>query len=193
MPNKLKWPSKLQPLLLRRLYNTYAAGIPDPDLLDEIGAALWLRCEAILMVRHREFYCPDCHQKLKFAIDATDNDVVCCPGCGFSLRYDQYHQSWRHQDLLPGNAAACFSDFYQRYPALHTPEEQIIAIDTLIHSFHIDAKTQLPNRAAGNNLIEGSLSQVVAFLDQLSGIQTENDAVFHKTAETMWKRRRGLL
>lgn len=193
MPNILKWAPKIQPALLRRLYDSSAAGMLDADTLAEAGAALWLRCEAVCMVSRREFYCPNCRRKLHFAPDTKDTDAVSCPECGFSLTLAQYHQSHRHLDLNPGNAAACFSEFYRRYPSLHTQEEQMIAIDTLIHSFHIDAKTQLPNRAAGNNLIEGSLAQVVAFLDEMSGIQAENDARFHETAEIMWKRRRGLL
>lgn len=193
MANKLKWPPKLQPSLLRRLYDSSAAGMLDTDALQETGAALWLRCEAILMVSRGEFYCPVCRMKLAFTSAARDDSTVSCPACGFSLLYKEFHQSWRHQDLRPGNAAACFSDFYRRYPALKTPQEQIIAIDTLIHAFHIDAKTQLPNRAAGNNLIEGSLAQVVTFLDELSGIQEENDMQFRETAQTMWKRRRGQL
>lgn len=193
MTNKLKWPPKLQPKLLCRLYDSSAAGMLDIDALEETGAALWLRCEAILMASRREFFCPVCRTKLAFPIGANDDSAVSCPSCGFTLLYAQYHQSWRHQDLLPGNATACFEDFYRRYPVLKTPQEQIIAIDTLIHAFHIDAKTQLPNRAAGNNLIEGNLAQVVAFLDELSGVQEENDAKFHETAQTMWKRRRGQL
>ena len=57
----------------------------------------------------------------------------------------------------------------------------------------MDAKLNLPNRAAGDNLIEGSLSEVVALLDSLSGIQPDNDAVFRKTSQLMWKRRRNQL
>ena len=68
-----------------------------------------------------------------------------------------------------------------------------VGIDTLIHSFHIDAKSGLPNRASGNNLIEGSLRDVVRFLDGLSGVQPENDLRFHDTADLMWRRRTGRL
>ncbi len=44
----------------------------------------------------------------------------------------------------------------------------MFAIDRLIHEFHWDLAAQLPNRPAANNLIEGSLQQVIALLDQLA-------------------------
>lgn len=70
-----------------------------------------------------------------------------------------------------------------------TANEKVIMIDTLIHSFHIDAKGTI-NRASGNNLIEGSLSQVMTLLDELSGIQPDNDVIFAENAKIMWKLKR---
>ncbi len=164
----------------------------DEDLLDETGIALWLRCEAIVMIAHGAFDCPLCRKRLSFPPGRDGADTVRC-GCGFSLTRAAYHESYRHRDLWQGNAAACFAQYHRDYPTLRTPEARLIAIDTLIHSFHIDAKSGLPNRAAGNNLIEGSLRDVVQFLDTLSGIQPENDAHFRSTAAQMWRRRTGRL
>jgi hypothetical protein len=46
------------------------------------------------------------------------------------------------------------------------------------------ARLNLPNRAVGNNLIDGCLADVVTLLDSLSGIQPDNDAVFKKNITT---------
>ena len=79
------------------------------------------------------------------------------------------------------------------YPLCKSIDEKMIAIDTLIHSFHMDMKLNLPNRAAGNNLIEGSFKSVMDALNKLSGVQPQNDIVFSQTSEIMWKRRRSLI
>lgn len=190
-PVKVKWPPKLQPRLLAKLYASSASGMLDEDLLEEVGIALWLRCEAIVMIAHGELCCPVCRARLRFPPDAAENDMLTCKTCGFTLTRAAYHASYRHRDLWQGKAGGYFEAYYRDYPTLRTPGERLIAIDTLIHSFHIDAKSGLPNRAAGNNLIEGSLSDVVRFLDGLSGVQPENDAWFRKTADVMWRRRTG--
>ena len=143
------------------------------------------------MIAHGELCCPVCRARLRFLPDAAENDTLTCKTSGFTLTRAAYHASYRHRDLWQGKAGGYFEAYYRDYPTLRTPGERLIAIDTLIHSFHIDAKSGLPNRAAGNNLIEGSLSDVVRFLDGLSGVQPENDAWFRKTADVMWRRRTG--
>ncbi len=192
-PVKLKWPPKLQPRALAGLYASSAAGMLDEALLDDTGISLWLRCEAIVMISRGELFCPVCRARLRFPPGTAEEDALSCKTCGFTLTRAAYHASYRHRDLWQGNAAGCFAAYYRTYPSLHTPGERLIAIDTLIHSFHIDAKSGLPNRAAGNNLIEGSLRDVVRFLDELSGVQPENDARFRDTADVMWRRRSGKL
>lgn len=191
-PVKIKWPLKLQPRLLSELYASSAAGMLDEALLDDVGIALWLRCEAIVMIAHGEFTCPLCRSRLRFPPDTAEDASAAC-ACGFTATRTAYHESYRHRDLWQGNAGGYFETYYRAYPALRTPGERLVAIDTLIHSFHIDAKSGLPNRASGNNLIEGSLRDVVRFLDGLSGVQPANDLRFHDTADLMWRRRTGRL
>ena len=68
----------------------------------------------------------------------------------------------------------------------------MIAVDQLIHAFHWDVKLQLPNRPAGNNLIEGSLEQVIGLLDRLSyGENAQAMETWRGTLVIMEKRRRG--
>jgi hypothetical protein len=44
----------------------------------------------------------------------------------------------------------------------------------------------------GNNLIEGSLKQVVAFLEQLSTTDNERKEEWRRHVDAMWKRRQGI-
>ena len=48
------------------------------------------------------------------------------------------------------------------------PQEKMLAIDRLIHGFHWFYKENSPTRPVAVNLIEGRLSEVVAFLDRLT-------------------------
>ncbi len=188
---KIKWASKIRPELLGRLYASSAEGLIDEDLLDDVGIRLYLRCESIVMISRKELFCPSCGRKISFSDNSDQAGQAECPACGYACTLEQYRKSYQHRDLWQGNAGTYFLKYYQEYPGYKTPGQKIIAIDTLIHSFHIDSKQNLPNRAAANNLIEGSLKHVVAFLDKLSGISPANDEVFRRTANEMWKRRKG--
>lgn len=68
----------------------------------------------------------------------------------------------------------------------------MLAIDQLIHAFHWDFKLHLPNRPAANNLIEGSLEQVIDLLDRLSyGEDAQAREEWRENRDRMLKRRRG--
>jgi len=59
------------------------------------------------------------------------------------------------------------------FDAACTPQAKRLAIDRTTHAFHYSlyAQPDLPTRPAGVNLIEGKLTDVVQFLDELSGIE----------------------
>jgi hypothetical protein len=93
-----------------------------------------------------------------------------------------------------GKAGPAFETYVQRFPRAATPQERMFAIDRLIHAFHWDLVARLPNRPAANNLIEGSLEQVIGLLDQLSfGDDAQAKRQWHETIAVMWKRRRNQL
>ena len=60
--------------------------------------------------------------------------------------------------------------FVIRYEKARTPKKKILAVDQVIHEFHYNTVKNLhqPTRAACVNLIEGRLSDVVAFLNELT-------------------------
>lgn len=48
--SKFVWAKKVPRELIRRLYESDAAAIPDEELADEVGWALYARCDAIVNV-----------------------------------------------------------------------------------------------------------------------------------------------
>ena len=188
MGHRIKWAAKIQPILLKKIYNMSASGVIDEELIDDVGIRLYLRCEAMVMISQKSLYCPECNNKI---VITDEQGELACNNCNFAFTLAEYRESFTHRELLLGNAAPYFEKYYNEYLKCKTANEKIIMIDTLIHSFHIDIKTGAINRIAGNNLIEGSHDQVVGLLDELSGIQPDNDAVFSETAAVMLKRRKG--
>ena len=47
---RIKWPLKVRPHKIRQLYENDAKGIVDEDLINDVGYALYARCEAIWTV-----------------------------------------------------------------------------------------------------------------------------------------------
>lgn len=119
-----------------------ARGIYDDDLIDEVGYGLLARCESF--------------------IDANEarSGRARCPCCSSIVEH----------------VLGLFGAFVKTFPSAQSPREKMRAIDRLIHGFHWfykkrssdDAPEGRPTRPVAVNLIEGRLSEVVAFLDQLT-------------------------
>jgi hypothetical protein len=75
-------------------------------------------------------------------------------------------------NLYAGHAGAAFERYVQTYPHCRDAREKIVAIDQLIHEFHWIAMREdtAPDgfKPAGVNLLQGSSTQVLALLDELS-------------------------
>jgi hypothetical protein len=143
------------------------------------------------MVTRGEVECPRCAQI--FALERNNPNPQPCPaGCGWACSRADFGASWRHQELLAANALSAFETFTSRYPTAQSDPERMFQIDRLLHAFHWDAKFNLPNRSTANNLIEGSHSEVVQMLDELSAANPnpENQA-WKATVTQMNLRRRG--
>ena len=187
MPDKreLRWAPKVSQAKIWRLYQTDARGLVDEELIDDVGTALWARCRSILFVSNAQVECPRCHTVLTLGWGHSEQDVVLCPtfGCGWETTYGQYHDSWRHRDLISTRAASAFQAFVDQYPQARGPQDKMVLIDQLIHAFHQGIVAGLPHRSAANNLIEGSHKQVVALLDRLAGEEGSTAGVQQRQAE----------
>lgn len=196
---KIRWPAKVRPEKLWKLYQSDAQGALDEELVSQVGYSLLARCESILLIDEGKVICPRCGTTFVVHVPYTlgTAESVSCPseGCGWQVTGEEYDHSIRHRELKIGQAGQAFSAFLEAYPRAKTSQERMFAIDQLIHAFHWDMKLQLPNRPAGNNLIEGSLEQVIDLLDRLTfgNDAQEAHAKWRETLAVMQLRRRGQL
>ena len=177
----IKWAKRVSQELISRLYNQSASGICDDELIDEVGWALYARCESIISATNgfekKVLTCLNCGKDVALADNIFD-----CP-CGFHATWEEFKKSYKGKQLHAANAMPIFLAYQKDFPRAKTYGEKLICIDVLIHSFHLkmsyykeldsydieDENVEL-NRPVGANLIEGKLSEVILFLDKLSAL-----------------------
>lgn len=194
---KISWSPKVRQSKIWQLYQNDARGAVDEILVEDVGLALLQRCESIRLVTQRKVECPRCGSVFSACERGSWKmlpGVQTCPrpGCGWETTAEEWHQSWRHHDLLGTAAVDVFETYLEDYPQARTTEEKMVCIDQLIHSFHISLQVDKPNRSFANNLIEGSHDQVIELLDRLfakpGGVDKEQ---WRATVNKMYIRRRG--
>lgn len=160
-----KWAPRVAKNEIRRLYEADAQGIYDLDLIDEVGYGLLARCESFITANRAtagELPCPECGHTVQ------RQEVLRC-ACGWTLPWADYFATIQHKQLSGAEPVLeLFQDYVTAFPAARTPQEKMRLIDRLIHGFHRFYKTNGPTRPVAVNLIEGRLSEVVAFLDRLT-------------------------
>jgi len=194
---RIRWAPKVMPALIERVYREDAAGLYDEVLIDDLGVRLLLRCEAVLRAMRGDVQCPRCGHEFNVddhAVKLADGAASCPAGCGWSVTRQTYRQNKRHRELNGADTIIrIFDSFVAGYPTCRTARDKLLRIDRLIHEFHWDARSSLPNRSVSNNLIEGNHGQVIEFLANLSAIDPERKQRWQATVDLMWKRRRGEL
>ena len=163
------WAPRVTQQSIRRLYETDAKGIYDEDLIDEVGYALLARCESFIeavdATRGRA-RCPRCSAVV--AHTGRKEELLHCE-CGWELTWAEYFKTIQHKQLCGAEPVLeQFRAFVGAFPSARTLQEKTILIDRLIHGFHWYYKMQGPTRPVAVNLIEGRLSEVVTFLENLS-------------------------
>ena len=173
MDDRIRWAPKVKQAKIWRLYQLDALGIVDEDLIDDVGTALHARCHSVLLVSRAQVECPRCGRLIDLGRKHTDKaeDIISCPdaACGWQSTRGQYHNSWRHQDLIGSRAETAFQSFEDQYRSHLPPDQKMLLIDQLIQAFHQGIIANVGHRTAANNLIEGNHEQVVAFLEKLAG------------------------
>jgi hypothetical protein len=195
---RISWAPKLRQSRIRQLYQNDALGAVDEILVEDVGLALLQRCHSIWLVTRREVECPRCGTA--FTLCEPDSwkalpGVQTCPGsgCGWEITAEEWHESWKHRELMGTAAMGAIEIYLRTYPGAKDPKEQMVCIDQLIHSFHISLQSGKLNRSFANNLIEGSHDQVVKFLDELSAISDGVDKdQWREEVKSMYARRRNL-
>ena len=177
----IKWAKRVPQALIARLYNQSVSGICDDALADEVGWALYARCESIISATNgferKLLTCLTCGEEI-----ALTDGIFACP-CGFYATWEEFKKSYKGKQLHAANALPIFITYCGNFPKAKTYGEKLICIDVLIHAFHIkssyykelecyDVENEATaiNRPTGANLIEGTLTEVILFLDKLSAI-----------------------
>jgi GNAT superfamily N-acetyltransferase/predicted RNA-binding Zn-ribbon protein involved in translation (DUF1610 family) len=182
-----QWAPKVPRSKIRRLYETDAQGIVDIELIDEVGWALWQRCDSILTVtaaHNGHVYCPQCGTVIERQNLLSEDETIVCGNCGWQIPWAIYHQSYRGKQLFGANAVDIFAVYHQAFPHAQAPNEKMLLIDQLIHAFHIGVKEI--GRPVASNLIEGSLKEVIQFLDMLSSGNTSASGI--GDSQGKWRR-----
>lgn len=171
--DEVKWARRLRQETIRRLYALDAKGIVDEDLIDEVGYAFLARCEAIRTATRAQFgrgTCPRCRSMVRRQEEDWKNwrkdEPMACE-CGWSTTWGEYHATYKRKQLTGGNAYPAFRAFIDRWPQSRSYRVKMLAIDALIHACHEDAKKRWA-RPAACNLIEGTMMELIPFLDELA-------------------------
>jgi hypothetical protein len=163
------WASRVTQKEIRRLYETDARGIYDEDLINEVGYGLLARCQSFIEANQAcegKVRCPQCSAIVRH--ERGKEDILRC-ACGWELSWREYFKTIQHRQLSGAEPVLeQFRKFVNTFPSVRSPQEKMLAIDCLIHGFHWFFKTNKPTRPVAVNLIEGRLSEVVAFLERLT-------------------------
>lgn len=171
--DEVRWAPRVNPSLIRRLYETDARGIVDDELINKVGFALYARCQSILEVteahERRRVKCPRCGQIVVRPGGPSEKDVlVACTSCTWSVRWGDFLKTYQDKRLHGGGAVALFEAFIRQFEHAHSPREKMLAIDRLIHTFHWEL-VHNPGRPVATNLIYAkNKREILAFLDTLA-------------------------
>jgi hypothetical protein len=164
-----QWASKVPRGQLQRLYETDARGILDTEQIEAVGWALWQRCDSILLVtdaHNGRIHCPSCGAVIEGEHTWAEDELIKCAGCGWWIPWSVYHLSYRGKQLFGANAVDIFQAYHRAFPQEKTDSGKMLLIDQLIHAFHQGIKEI--GRPVATNLIQGSLKEVIEFLDALT-------------------------
>lgn len=187
---RIKWSQRLPLLKLRKLYESEASGAIDEDLLEDVAVTLYLRCKDIVAVdksRNGELRCPFCYEKnlnevyIKVARDEYGKriDELKCDECLNEISYIEYQRCTKGAQLNLGGAGDAFRRFIKEYERPALPGKRMLQVDRLIHEFHYSLKTNIdqPTRSVGPNLLGATLKESIKFLDELSGIASDDRCI----------------
>jgi len=197
---KIKWSPRLSLNKMRQLYLSHASGLLNEELLEDVAITLYLRCKDILAVNKAkggEIRCPFCYEKaIEIYIPVTTDehgkkiDNLLCPECSGTFSFIEYKRCSKRVQLNMGGAEEAFRRFVREYERPASPEKRMLQVDRLIHEFHYSLRSDLeqPTRSVGPNLLDAKLTDVMTFLNELSGLV--NDLPELKNSADNWLKKR---
>lgn len=180
-----QWAPRVRQAKIRQLYELDAQGIYDDELINEVGFALWARCQSFLVANAAvggSAECPVCQAVVEHEGDKAE--LLHCDQCGWELSWEKYFRTIQHKQLSGAEPVLkLFQEFVERFPKASTQREKMFQIDRLLHGFHW-AQYYGFTRPVAVNLIEGKLGEVIRFLDSLS--YSEQSTLGFQTQYQQW-------
>jgi hypothetical protein len=166
--DELKWARRVRQDVIRRLYTLDAKGIQDEELVNEVGYAMYARCESVRTVTYAHAgraACPRCGTNVEHVWIKTQ-PLVCT--CGWETTWGEYLRSYQGKQLHGGTGFPAFLAFLEAWPKARSYRDKLLAIDRLIHACHGAGTKWEMSRPLGVNLIEGNAHEIAALLDELA-------------------------
>ena len=121
----VRWAHRVPRDLIRRLYDSEAAGRLDEALLDDVGTRLALRCESILAIAEAKrgtVRCPRCAADGRESVirhdgEGADDEPLRCPDCGWGTTWGAFRKTWMRRQLNEGGAESIFREYLARWKA----------------------------------------------------------------------------
>ena len=164
----LKWARRVHRDKIHRLYLLDVKGVADEELVNDVGYAMYARCESIRIAteaHHGKVACRTCGSVIERA--GYDKAELLRCACGWSKTWGEYLKSYQRRQLYGGHALPDFLAFLERWPHARTYRDKLLAIDALVHACHLPERMPWA-RPAATNLIEGTASELAVFLDELA-------------------------
>ncbi len=181
-----KWAPRVRKREIERMYLSSAKGMIDEDITDEVGYALYARCQSMLevteIVRTSRPKCQECGTILPKRTWEPEEQLD-CPNCDWRCPARAYNKTWARKNFSTGGLDKDICEFMSRFEPSKSYGEKLVLIDTLIHQSHWSSDQ---GRPLVTSLIEGSMKSTMAFLDRLTyGDSVPNEV--HRTREE-WRR-----
>jgi hypothetical protein len=180
---RIRWSPRVPPHQIRRLYENDAQGILDEELLNEVGHALYVRCQDMLEIaealrghvkcRNRGYLIERRQGRLVKRAGRPElregglNEVLKCSRCSWRIVWHDYWKSVQGKRLDEAGIEPVLESFVDKWPLAGAPAARLLLIDRLIHEFHVNLEGELGCPLAVN-VIEGNYDQVYELLQRLA-------------------------
>lgn len=170
---ELLWAPRVPGYKIRQLYANDARGLVYEELIDEVAYGFYARCQSILTVTEAALgrvKCPRCRYVI--SRHGGKEELLECEKCSWRITWGDYFKTYHRKQLSGGGAVSVFKEFVAQLPKARSPSERMILIDQLIHECHkaLTSRDQEQEytRPVAVNLIGGTMTQVIALLDDLA-------------------------
>lgn len=185
---KPSWSLRVPRHKIRRLYEQDAKGIHDDELVDDVGFTLLSRCESFIEANRAvrgQAPCPTCGHWVSH--QGNPEERLTCEKCGWELTWGEYFGTIQKKQLSGAEPVIrLFEEYVREFPVAKSYQARMVQIDRLIHGFHWHQKYGA-TRPVAVNLIDGRLSDVMEFLDNLSYGKESSPGLQERFEE--WKER----